>query len=288
MIRIPPKKILVAFDFSSPAVAALRQGKALAARFKAGLEVLYVHETPPPMAWEYDLGSSSLGRAGRALIERRIRRLAGPRSAVLVVDGDPAPTILRVLRARRAEFLLLGTHARTGAQRLMLGSTAESVIRSSPVPTMVVRAGATQPLRSVLAPVNFQPYSDFGFTAAAGFAAALRAKLTVLHVVVDPRLSANPQFWMNALLARLPEAARQACRPRLQVEHGRPIEEIVKAARSHDAVAMAVHCKSALGDLMFGTTAQRVMREVGALLAVPCPKAQALWNARWSRAGAAA
>ena len=62
-----------------------------------------------------------------------------------VLSGTPAETLIAVAQQRGADLIVLGSHGRRGLHRLFLGSIAEHVVRSAPVPVLVVRTleGAT-------------------------------------------------------------------------------------------------------------------------------------------------
>ena len=81
-------------------------------------------------------------RPGRPRGDPRTHRGPGPR--VLRRDpagpGDPAAVILRVAREVRAGLIVMGTHGRTGLGRLLMGSVAETVLRGSRGPVLVVKA----------------------------------------------------------------------------------------------------------------------------------------------------
>jgi nucleotide-binding universal stress UspA family protein len=68
----------------------------------------------------------------------RLRR-EGLRANAVVVEGDPAEAILGVAENHQADLILLGTHGRTGLQRLLLGSVARNVMVHAPVSVLVVR-----------------------------------------------------------------------------------------------------------------------------------------------------
>ena len=53
----------------------------------------------------------------------------------------PTDAITEAARTRGADLIVMGTHGRTGLNRLLLGSVAESVLRSSTIPILMVRAG---------------------------------------------------------------------------------------------------------------------------------------------------
>ncbi len=270
MLRFPPRRILVPFDLSDVAFDAWRQAVALAKRFDAEVEAAYVEALAP--AGESEFPRRGLDAALRAEITRMIRAKLGPGPKVHVAEGDPTGILLRLARTRRADLIVMGTHGRTGLDRVWIGSTAEAVSRLSRVPVLTVR-GAPRALRSVLAPVNFTAYSEHGFFFAAQAAAALKARLTALHVTADPRQCANPKFRMLNLIDRLPAEQRKAVRPQAEAVAGAPIQEILKAARKHDLLVLVAHRKSLLENLVLGMTAERTIRHSPIpVLTVPAPK----------------
>ncbi|WP_372913041.1 universal stress protein [Salinigranum sp.] len=53
--------------------------------------------------------------------------------------GRPARTIVEVIAEERHDHVVMGSHGRKGVSRILLGSTAEHVLRNSPVPVTIVR-----------------------------------------------------------------------------------------------------------------------------------------------------
>lgn len=58
-----------------------------------------------------------------------------------VTAGKPADEILAAAEAHQADTIVMGTHGRTGLDRLLLGSVAESVVRLAPCTVVVVKPG---------------------------------------------------------------------------------------------------------------------------------------------------
>lgn len=54
--------------------------------------------------------------------------------------GPPGPAIIEAARLTKSDVIIMTTHGRTGLGRLILGSVAESVLRSSPTPILLLRA----------------------------------------------------------------------------------------------------------------------------------------------------
>jgi nucleotide-binding universal stress UspA family protein len=61
------------------------------------------------------------------------------------VEGRPSREIVRVARERGVDCIVMGTHGRGGIDRLILGSVAERVVRTAPVPVVTVRLGGDGP-----------------------------------------------------------------------------------------------------------------------------------------------
>lgn len=266
MLRFPPKRILVPFDFSEVSLASWRQAQQFSRRFGARVEALYVEEWVPTgelfQPWR-------LTPRRRAQLRERVRSKIGRLARVHVLEGSPVVMILRLARTRRIDLIVMGTTGRRGIDRFWRGSTTESVTRLSPVPVLAVR-GKARPIRSVLAPVNFTDYSDAGFFYAAEAAAALKAPLTALHVTSDPLRCGNPRFLMCNLVERLPSSSLGRCRPEVRVRRGIPQEEIIAEASRHGVVVLSAHRRSLFS---LGTTAERVIQGAEVpVLTVPVPR----------------
>jgi nucleotide-binding universal stress UspA family protein len=79
---------------------------------------------------------------GKALAAARVHGISAKGH---VVGGTPAEMLITAAQQRGADLIVLGSHGRRGLQRLFLGSVAEHLVRSAPVPVLVVRTreGAT-------------------------------------------------------------------------------------------------------------------------------------------------
>jgi nucleotide-binding universal stress UspA family protein len=129
-------RILVPTDFSPCSLHALRYAEELARRFGAELILLHVDFA----LTIYDLPDSSPPVGGQA-VERAVNlmRTHGLRARGLCHHGIPADEIVRSAAAEHADVIVMGTHGRTGLKHAVLGSVAESVIRTATCPVMTVR-----------------------------------------------------------------------------------------------------------------------------------------------------
>ena len=69
---------------------------------------------------------------------------AGVTARARVETGVAWQEILRIAREDQADVIVMGTHGRTGVNRLLLGSVAERVVRQAPCPVLTVRAPETR------------------------------------------------------------------------------------------------------------------------------------------------
>ncbi len=271
MLRFPPRRILAAVDPSEISVRAYQAARVVAERFGAALDTVYCDDPPPAELGAYaapPLDDDARRRATAAALAKRL----GPESGLRVVRGDPVRVLLRLARERSYDLLVLGTHRRAGVSRVLLGSVAEAVVRDSPCPVLVVPS-SLRSVKRVLAPVNEMEYSRRGLLAAGLVARAMKARLRLLHVVTDPIFGMSPQRLLRKRISELPPAVRRDVRPDGEVGESDVVRDILRAARGMDLVVLTAHRKSLLGDLVLGTTVERVLRHSRVpVLAVPAPR----------------
>jgi nucleotide-binding universal stress UspA family protein len=136
---LPVKRILVAVDWSSPSELAFQLAASLAREHEAELAVLYVVPLatvmygPPPEDY-LDHLREKLGRMTPRDPKTRVQSL--------LAEGDPARAILKTAEDTHCDLIVIGTHGRTGLNRLLSGSVAEEVVRQAPCPVLTVNAQA--------------------------------------------------------------------------------------------------------------------------------------------------
>jgi nucleotide-binding universal stress UspA family protein len=193
--------------------------------------------------------------------------------------------ILAQLGATHADLLVIGTHGRSGFQRLFLGSVTEKVIRKATCPTLVVPprapdvpSGSPIQFRRILCAVDFSDSSLEALAYAINIAEEADAKLTALHVVeVPPVLVGEPAVPVpdlssvreaaaadarRKLHGLIPEEARTYCAVDTAVVEGRAYREILRHAteQQSDLIVMGVHGRGTLDLLVFGSTTHHVIR----------------------------
>jgi nucleotide-binding universal stress UspA family protein len=123
------RRVLFATDFSEASASAAQTARAFARKFAAELHVLHAVASPTV---EEPLEE----------VERVALELAEGRPSIAAcVRGGPAEAIVAYTIRHAIDLVVVGTHGRTGPTRALLGSVAERVVRTSPVPVVTVPVG---------------------------------------------------------------------------------------------------------------------------------------------------
>lgn len=137
------RRILAPVDFSDPAPLALHYAEALGGNVGAEIVLLYVIE---PVAYPAELGvvvnleADLADRAQAELQKLRERHLSNyPNARCIVCHGVADQEIVDTARREAADLIVIGTHGFSGIKHLLLGSTAERVVRGAPCPVLTVR-----------------------------------------------------------------------------------------------------------------------------------------------------
>lgn len=143
-----PKTILVPSDFGEASDQALAYAVALAQKLGADVVVLHAFEIPlvgfpdGAMVATAELTSRILEGAQTGL-DRSLARHKGDGVPMrgLIRQGDPWRSVLDTAQEVSAGMIVMGTHGRKGLPRALIGSVAEKVVRTSPVPVLTVHGG---------------------------------------------------------------------------------------------------------------------------------------------------
>ncbi len=149
------QRILVPVDGSEPSNRGLKEAIRIAASTHGQLRLFHVIDD---LSFALALGSdsglsgdllASLRGAGRKVLDtaQAAASAAGIEADTRLSDAFPGAVQDKVAAEARewgADLIVLGTHGRRGAARLMLGSGAERILRTAPVPVLLVRAQEEQ------------------------------------------------------------------------------------------------------------------------------------------------
>lgn len=133
--------LVIATDGSESVTRAIDVALDLARRFDAEVHALYVIDTgevqSSPEAVREDLRSALDSRGRDALAEVESSATMDVQTAVR--EGRPAAEISAYAREIDADVVATGTRGRHGENRFLIGSVAERVVRTCPVPVLTVR-----------------------------------------------------------------------------------------------------------------------------------------------------
>ncbi len=201
-------------------------------------------------------------------------------------EGSVAAQIVANAAAMPADLIVLGTHGRSGFDRLVLGSVTEKVLRKAGCPVLTVppRSADAVPLPSalfthVLCAIDFSDASMRALEQAVSIAQQADAHLTVLHVLELPEAiphgrAPGPGHTVQSYLAAIEADRRTSLAhtvPKYTETYGhvdtmlltgtpwRTIVRIAAEQRSH-MIVIGTHGRGAADLLTFGSTAQQVVR----------------------------
>ena len=286
--------ILVPIDFSRDSMRVLQYAVAWAEKFGATIHVANVRPVKETMALQrFDhlvLDSPDT----IALLQDRLAEIQEKHDVKFspdhahVLAGRAFEEIFRLAQRIEADLIVMPTRGQSGIKRVLLGSTAERVIRYASCPVLIARDkggkratsdGTTSQLkiRKILVPVDFSECSLAGVSYAAFLAKAYGAKLRLFHAVF-PYTEIFVTNRMSAANTALIEQARQTAATDMKKLHdskilrgtkcesvirtGPAIEEIcAESARPDiDLVVTSTHGRTGFRHAMIGSVAEHIAR----------------------------
>jgi nucleotide-binding universal stress UspA family protein len=197
MLKI--QKILVPVVFTDTSLNVVHQAAWLARRFHA--EVILLHVVPPLSypAGVLESGDELTARDLHAHIVQRAEQdldgalrpeLDGIAVTRVLLKGDPAREIVKTARDRNADLIAMSTHGHGVFYRFLLGSVTAKVLHESHCPVWTGAHLEETParkfsIRHVLCSVDLGPRSPHTASLAAEMAAAVDAKLTLVHITAS-------------------------------------------------------------------------------------------------------
>lgn len=133
-------KILVPTDGSEGSEVAVQHAREIAVKFNSELHVVYVVDERISSTNEVLASMTDEFRdIGRKATENLKKQLKEVPTVTDIVQGVPHKMINSYAKEEDIDLIVMGTHGRTGLDRVLLGSTTEKVIRTSDIPVMTVK-----------------------------------------------------------------------------------------------------------------------------------------------------
>ena len=245
------KKVAVLTDFSQNADTALRFAAAFARGYKADIVLAHAY-SPPSCAYaapEIKLVQQTLDASWQRLRDQLLSQteatyLRDIKCTVVLREGT-AKELLEELRD--ADLIVVGTSGATGLKRATLGSTAETIFRSSAAPVLTVgphcRCSGTEniALNTILYATDFSPGSVLALPYALSIAREHNSKLVLLHVAhaKDAQSSFERTMVSAEPLEKLRKLAQSGIdlkrQPTCVVGLGTPAATIIEKAKKDQA-----------------------------------------------------
>lgn len=264
------RQILSPVDFSDLSGHALRYASMLTRCGNARLVAAYAETfSPPPYFTGRQVGElerqfrdafRGAESALRRFVDAELDAEAASATEVRVVEALPVDGIRRLTRELKADLVVMGTHGRSGVNRLMLGSVAERVLRESEVPVLTVRgdtAAAVTPPKNILCPVNNTPAGREALSMAMHLARCFGGNVVALHVNEGGAAQA-----IGDLCGWVPEEFRSHCTIQELTREGDAAEEIVSLAKETPCDLLVIGARHRLffDSTVLGATTARVVR----------------------------
>lgn len=149
-----PERIVIPIDFSEPSWEALTYGLHLAQQMEATVIVVHAVEEPSvPLVYGIEVGVETKNMSTETMkqrvndeldawMEQAADRLDEVPTYDRVVDTGAPATVIRKVASSPRDAVVMATEGRTGMERMVLGSVAESVLRKAVGPVVTARSFA--------------------------------------------------------------------------------------------------------------------------------------------------
>ena len=279
-------RLLLATDFSDEARRAEEYASALAASWQIPLSVMTVLEFPPGMNPDYAVNKQYLTdrmhevSTRLAEFKERIRR-RGIVATTHIVNGIPSERVIAAAQSEEADLLVVGTRGKSGLAHVLLGSTAERVIRSAPCPVLAVptlkddlSTEESISLKRILVPTDFSDCSLDALEYAAVVASQSKASVEILHVLEPVYYGLDFTFEHAGERERKRKQIAQVLEDvsadlskagilvKTGIRGGIPPDTILEYVQTSasDLIIMGTHGRRGLSHLMTGSVTEAVLR----------------------------
>lgn len=266
--RVILKNVLYLTDFSGPSEAALPFVVEIANDYGAKVHVLHVL-TPviPEDCTKAIHADEELADVEMAKVDSQLSGVAHDTAMARGVGVWQA--VEQAIHEQCIDLIVLGTHGRTHAQKLLLGSFAEEILRRSSVPVLTIGPHVRKDIttsgafHSVLFATDFSKPCE----AAAPFAVSLAeendANLILLYVAPKPATNEQGELAVGDVMQRLddivPSDARRWCHPLPVVEYGGAADQILEVAAERGADLIVLGVRDAAGHMGAATHLERAI-----------------------------
>lgn len=237
--RVSIENVLFATDFSKHSNQALPFVLSIARKY--GSTILAVHVITSPLGEftptiEVQAIAAQLLRDAKESMKELNSRLDGVSHETIIRKGDICEELAEIVDQKGIDLIVVGTHGRAGASKILMGSVAERIFRQAICPVLTIgpnvsgEPGSIADLHTILYPTDFSPESLAALPYAVSLAQENQSRLYLFHVTPTP----VPDFVSDSLMLRLraliPSEAKLWCDPKTFVDSGDPAEKVLDLA----------------------------------------------------------
>jgi nucleotide-binding universal stress UspA family protein len=223
------KSVLLATDLSPASAKPLRHALAVARHYGAKLYVAHVVSPVPylmagPEALQLacEGASQDLQQLRRDML--RDSSLQGLNREFIIRSGSVWDELQAIISEQQIDLIVVGTHARRGIEKVLLGSIAEQVFRDASCPVLSVgphsyqegRVDRTAQIPTYLFATDFSEAALRALPLASSLAHQTNARLILLHVVPAAPAPQVPGWYSSSEIMALRENVQMTCVRRLQ------------------------------------------------------------------------
>ena len=260
-VSVSLKNILFATDFSSASEHAAAYAKALALNFRSSVEIVHVFDPSVVSTYvEAILGVPVKDR--RRVVDETLDSVkkdfeeVGINAITCLPEGQkPHAAVLKLAKQHETDLIVAGTHSRWGLERLVIGSTAEDLIRNAACPVLTVGPQARRPgdgplvFRTIVYATDFSVEAAKAAVYALSFAQDSGAHLYFCYVdgsdsTPEQRVALDARFRAD-LRRMIPESSYEWCSPETVVKHGNAAEGILELAERVHADLIVLGARNA-------------------------------------------
>ncbi|MDD9301755.1 MAG: universal stress protein [Desulfobacter sp.] len=305
----PIRKIMACIDLSDYSPMTLEYALGLAKAGKADLVVfsvvhnrnvhpVYLSDSMYPYQLDTDLQVSRLKEHQESQVVYLIKNDFPNREKEISIEVDvgyPSETIVNAVETLGVDLVIMANKGRSNLSRFMFGSAAEGVFRRCPVPLLSLRDkevfrrhpnGEARPaaheIKTIMAAVDFSPWTDEVLAHAGWLARSLGAGLKIMNCISEdeldwikthfiPRGSFSKSRFLpgekerrkKMVMDRLGELGMDALSElKVTIDSGNPLEQVLNAVDTEDAdlLVLGPRGRNRSGGFILGSTIEKLFR----------------------------
>ena len=202
--------------------------------------------------------------------------------STVVAIGDPSEQILATAKQTGADLIVMSSHGRGAVGRFVSGSVADRVVRSAPVPVMIVGPegdlAKDATIERIIAPIEDSGLSLAAIPVAARISESTKTPIVVVHVVrsagelafvpypvavdlspaaVFEQAVADAKALVDRFVTRLHDEGIEASG---EVSDGNAVDSIIEILQPGDVIVLSSHARQGLARWVLGSTAMKLLR----------------------------